>query len=172
MSFTKEELAEMARADAEIEREFTLTTDEIRESKRRDEAATARMLNTSTGVIGPEPPLIPADEYQARKRMYLAEHPGASHAQAWRAINAERVRWVNKKYRIENPERHREHSRKNYEKNRKKNTERSREYYCRNKEAYQKRKRSWYERNREYAIAYNREYRKRKKTEQAAKEET
>ena len=39
MSFTPEELAEMARADAEIEREFILTDEEAAESRELDRAA-------------------------------------------------------------------------------------------------------------------------------------
>lgn len=39
MSFTPEELAEMARADAEIEREFILTDEEAAESRALDRAA-------------------------------------------------------------------------------------------------------------------------------------
>lgn len=39
MSFTPEELAEMARADAEIEREFILTAEEAAESRELDRAA-------------------------------------------------------------------------------------------------------------------------------------
>lgn len=39
MSFTPEELAEMARADAEIEREFILTAEEVAESRELDRAA-------------------------------------------------------------------------------------------------------------------------------------
>lgn len=39
MSFTPEELAEMARADAEIEREFILTAEEAEESRALDRDA-------------------------------------------------------------------------------------------------------------------------------------
>jgi hypothetical protein len=39
MSFTPEELAEMARADAEIEREFILTAEEAAESRKLDRDA-------------------------------------------------------------------------------------------------------------------------------------
>lgn len=39
MNFTPEELAEMARADAEIERDFILTAEEAAESRELDRAA-------------------------------------------------------------------------------------------------------------------------------------
>lgn len=39
MPFTAEELAEMAKADAEIEAEFFVTNEEFAESRRRDRAA-------------------------------------------------------------------------------------------------------------------------------------
>ena len=59
MSFTPEELAEMARADAEIEREFILTAEEAAESRKLDRAALmARKDNQAKAVA----------EYQRRYR--------------------------------------------------------------------------------------------------------
>ena len=39
MAFTKEELEELARADAEIDEEFVMTQEEIEASRNRDRAA-------------------------------------------------------------------------------------------------------------------------------------
>ena len=39
MAFTKEELEELARADAEIDEEFVMTQEEIEASRNRDKAA-------------------------------------------------------------------------------------------------------------------------------------
>ena len=51
MSFTPEELAEMARADAEIEREFILTAEEAAESRELDRAE-QKVVKLAKGADG------------------------------------------------------------------------------------------------------------------------
>nr|DAF49709.1 MAG TPA: hypothetical protein [Podoviridae sp. ctZih56] len=59
MSFTPEELAEMARADAEIEREFILTAEEAAESRELDRAAKMERKDKKAKALA---------EYQRRYR--------------------------------------------------------------------------------------------------------
>ena len=59
MSFTPEELAEMARADAEIEREFILTAEEAAESRELDRDALMARKDKKARAVA---------EYQRRYR--------------------------------------------------------------------------------------------------------
>ena len=59
MSSTPEELAEMARADAEIEREFILTAEEAAESRELDRAALMERKDKQAKAVA---------EYQRRYR--------------------------------------------------------------------------------------------------------
>lgn len=59
MSFTPEELAEMARADAEIEREFILTAEEAAESRKLDRDALMARKDKQAKAVA---------EYQRRYR--------------------------------------------------------------------------------------------------------
>ena len=88
MSFTPEELAEMARADAEIEREFILTDEEAAESRALDRAALmARKDNQAKAVA----------EYQ--RRYYEANKEAvAEYQRRYYEVNKEAVAEYQRRY--------------------------------------------------------------------------
>lgn len=92
MSFTPEELAEMARADAEIEREFILSAEEAAESRELDRAALMARKDKQAKAVA---------EYQ--RRYYEA--------------NKEAVAEYNRRYREANKEAVAERQRRYYEAN-------------------------------------------------------
>ena len=108
MSFTPEELAEMARADAEIEREFILTDEEAAESRELDRAALMARKDKQAKAVA---------EYQRR----------------YREANKEAVAERNRRYREANKEAVAEYKRRYYEANKEAVAEYQRRYYEANK---------------------------------------
>lgn len=106
MSFTKEELEEMRRADEEIEREFRLTEEERKRSMQFDRAA----------VLGSLP----------RDKRKLAERN-----RAYYEANREKVAEYKRAYYEANREKLAEYKRAYREANREKVAERSRAYRAR-----------------------------------------
>ena len=92
MSFTPEELAELARADAEIEREFILTAEEAAESRELDRAALMERKDKQAKAVA---------EYQRR----------------YREANKEAVAEYQRRYREANKEAVAEYQRRYYEAN-------------------------------------------------------
>ena len=82
MPFTPEELAEMAAADAEIERSFRITSEERRRSRELDAAGRVDAL------IGTE------------------RHMSADYQKAYREANREKIADYQKEYREANREKH------------------------------------------------------------------
>ena len=108
MSFTPEELAEMARADAEIEREFILTAEEAAESRKLDRAAKMARKDKKAKALA-----------ERQRRYYEA--------------NKEAVAERNRRYYEANKEALAERQRRYREANKEAVAERNRRYYEANK---------------------------------------
>ena len=107
MSFTPEELAEMARADAEIEREFILTAEEAAESRKLDrDALMARKENQAKALA----------EYQRRYYEANKEAIRAKRRQHYQA-NREALTEYQRRYYEANKEALAEYKRRYYEAN-------------------------------------------------------
>ena len=139
MSFTPEELAEMARADAEIEREFILTAEEAAESRKLDRDALMARKDKQAKAVA---------EYQ--RRYYEA--------------NKEAVAERNRRYYEANKEAVAEYQHRYYEANKEAVAEYKRRYYEANKEAVAEYHRRYYEANK----AKWRDYNARQKAKKAA----
>ena len=88
MSFTPEELAEMARADAEIEREFILTAEEAAESRALDRDALMARKDKQAKAVA---------EYQ--RRYYEANKEAvAEYQRRYREANKEAVAEYQRRY--------------------------------------------------------------------------
>ena len=130
MSFTPEELAEMARADAEIERDFILTDEESAESRELDRAAKMARKDKKAKALA---------EYQRR----------------YREANKEAVAEYQRRYYEANKEAVAERQRRYYEANKEALAEYRRRYYEANKEAVAERQRRYYEANKAKWVGYN-----------------
>lgn len=109
MPFTKEELEEMARADAEIEENFRMTHEEVVASSLRDKKTMAQRGKTSCG--------------EDRRRYYQKNRDEICRkAREKRAADPEKIRTYYNNYYKKNKERiraqQREYSRRYREKNR------------------------------------------------------
>ena len=111
MSFTQEELAAMAAADAEIEAEFFLTNEEAAASSARDREARYLTMDKRGQAVA---------EYQRR----------------YREANKEAVAEYKRRYREANKEAVAEYKRRYYEANKEAVAERQRRYYEANKEKW------------------------------------
>ena len=88
MSFTPEELAEMARADAEIEREFILTDEEAAESRKLDRDALMARKDKQAKAVA---------EY--KRRYYEANKEAvAEYQRRYREANKEAVAEYQRRY--------------------------------------------------------------------------
>ena len=87
MSFTPEELAEMARADAEIEREFILTAEEAAESRALDSYALMARKDKKASAVA---------EY---KRRYYEANKEAVAEYHRRYYEANKAKWKDYKAR-------------------------------------------------------------------------
>ena len=89
MIFTKEELEELARADAEIEEEFTQTQEEIAASRERDRKAKLDRVDYRTKKLA---------EYQ--KAYYEANREKiAEYQKAYNEANREKIAKYMREYR-------------------------------------------------------------------------
>ena len=110
MSFTTEELAEMARADAEIEREFILTAEEAAESRELDRDALMARKDKKAKAVA---------EYQ--RRYYEANKEAvAERNRRYREANKEALAEYQRRYREANKEALAEYQRRYREANKKK----------------------------------------------------
>ena len=139
MSFTPEELAEMARADAEIERDFILTAEEAAESRELDRAAKMAQKDKKAKAVA------------ERNRRY-------------REANKEAVAEYQRRYYEANKEAVAEYQRRYREANKEAVAEYKRRYYEANKEAVAEYKRRYYEANK----AKWRDYNAKQKAKKAA----
>ena len=150
MPFTREELAEMAAADAEIERSFRITSEERRRSRELD-------------ADGRCDALIGTDRYRsaaARKDYYEA--------------NREKIAAAKKAYYEANREEIAAYKKEYYEANREKIAAGQKEYYEANREKIAAARKAYREANREKYNAYMREYnasRRRRKGEKPMEQE-
>ena len=94
MNFTPEELAEMARADAEIEREFILTAEEAAESRALDRDALMARKDKQAKAVA---------EYQRRYREANKEAV-AEYQRRYYEANKEAVAEYQRRYREANKE--------------------------------------------------------------------
>ena len=133
MSFTPEELAEMARADAEIEREFILTAEEAAESRELDRAAKMERKDKKAKAVA---------EYQRR----------------YREANKEALAEYQRRYREANKEAKRDKNRQYYQANKEAIKAKHRQHYQANKEAIKAKHRQHYQANREALTEYQRRY--------------
>lgn len=92
MSFTPEELAEMARADAEIEREFILTAEEAAESRELDRDALMARKDKNAKAVA---------EYKRRYREANKEAL-AEYQRRYYEANKEALAERNRRYREAN----------------------------------------------------------------------
>ena len=119
MSFTPEELAEMARADAEIEREFILTDEEAAESRELDRAALMARKDKQAKAVA-----------ERQRRYYEANKEAvAEYQRRYREANKEAVAEYKRRYREANKEAVAEYQRRYYEANKAKR----RDYYAKQK---------------------------------------
>ena len=139
MSFTPEELAEMARADAEIEREFILTDEEAAESRALDRAALMARKDKQAKAVA-----------ERHRRYYEA--------------NKEALAEYQRRYREDNKEALAEYKRRYYEANKETVAEYQRRYYEANKEALAEYQRRYREANK----AKWKDYNARQKAKKAA----
>lgn len=140
MAFTPEELAEMAAADEEIEREFQLDWDEIQASRERDKKI-ARVSETKKA------------EYQRR---YREKHRDK--------VN----QWARERLARRTPEekeRDREYHKRNYQENREARLSYQRAYDEANRERIIAYRKEYYQKNKEKINARNRAYKKAKRAE-------
>ena len=154
MSFTPEELAEMARADAEIERDFILTAEEAAESRELDRAAKMAQKDKKAKAVA---------EYQRRYREANKEAV-AEYKRRYYEANKEAVAEYQRRYYEANKEAVAEYKRRYYEANKEAVAEYKRRYYEANKEAVAERKRRYYEANK----AKWRDYNAKQKAKKAA----
>ena len=134
MSFTPEELAEMARADAEIEREFILTDEEAAESRELDRAALmARKDKQAKAVAERQRRYYEANKEavaERQRRYYEANKEAvAERNRRYREANKEAVAEYKRRYREANKEAVAEYQRRYYEANKAKR----RDYYAKQK---------------------------------------
>ena len=107
MSFTPEELAEMARADAEIEREFILTAEEAAESRKLDRDALMARKDKQAKALA---------EYQ--RRYYEANKEAlAEYKRRYYEANKEALAEYKRRYYEANKEAVAEYQRRYYEAN-------------------------------------------------------
>jgi hypothetical protein len=87
MAFTKEELEEMKKADEEIEKEFCITPEEVKASRRRDKEI--RFCNLDNAGRYKRK----SKDDPERSRKYYQEHKKEKYeyCKRWRAKNRERV---------------------------------------------------------------------------------
>ena len=119
MSFTPEELAEMARADAEIEREFILTDEEAAESRELDRAAKMERKDKKAKAVA---------EYHRRYREANKEAL-AEYQRRYREANKEALAEYQRRYYEASKEALAEYQRRYYEANR----EKWKDYYAKQK---------------------------------------
>ena len=137
-TFTAEELAEMAAADAEIEAEFRLTPEDLKQSSELDREA-------KFSSLPPEKRKVAAQ----RKAYYEANREKvAAQRKAYREANREKVAAQRKAYR---------------EANREKVAAQQKAYREANREKVAEYQKAYYEANREKRRAYMREYMRRKR---------
>ena len=107
MSFTPEELAEMARADAEIEREFILTAEEAAESRKLDRDALMARKDKQAKAMA------------ERNRRYREANKEAVAERNRRYYEANKAKWAEyqRRYREANKEAVAECQRRYYEAN-------------------------------------------------------
>ena len=117
-TFTAEELAEMAAADAEIEAEFRLTPEELEQSSELDREAKFSSLPPEKRKVA---------EYQKAYREANREKVAAQR-KAYREANREKVAEYQKAYREANREKVAEYQKAYYEANREKRRAYMREY--------------------------------------------
>ena len=127
MPFTAEELAAMAAADAEIEREFELTADEYKLSQQIDEEAIIARLTQS--------------QQEKRKQ---------------RTVNKEKIAKWQHKYRETHRDKLAEYNRLYYAAHKNEIAARKHEYYIANKERILKHQRGYYAANKEQILARER----------------
>ena len=107
MSFTPEELAEMARADAEIEREFILTAEEAAESRELDRSAKMARKDKQAKALA-----------ERQRRYYEANKEAlAEYQRRYYEANKEAVAEYQRRYREANKEALAERKRRYYEAN-------------------------------------------------------
>ena len=140
--FTKEELAAMAAADEEIDREFQLTNEELRASRARDRAA-----------------VLAAMEPEKRKT--------AEANRAYREANRDKIAEAGRAYRAANRDKIAETNRAYRAANRDKIAETKRAYYEANRDKILEAKRAYYEANLLMRIAYAREYQRKRRSANA-----
>ena len=128
MGFTKEELAEMARADAEIEASFRLTPEDLKLQKEMDRFASFDRLDNR------------------RKKV-------AAWQKAYREANREKVAAWQKAYREANREKVAAQKKAYYEANREKVAAQKKAYYEANREKVAAQQKAYYEANREKVAA-------------------
>ena len=134
MPFTPEELAEMAAADAEIERSFRITSEERRRSRALDADGRCDAL------IGTD------------------RHRSAAAQREYYEANREKIAAAKKEYYEANREKIADYQRKYYEANREKIADYQKEYRAANLEKIADYQKEYRETNREKHNAYMREY--------------
>ena len=124
MPWTSEELAEMAKADAEIEAHFVLSNEEFTVSREWDRKATLEAM-------------LPEQRkrYESQRRYRAANKEKVAESQRrYRAANKEKAAEYQRRYRAANKEKVAEYQRRYYAANKEKVAESQRRYYAANKE--------------------------------------
>ena len=118
MGFTAAELAEMARADAEIEATFRLTNEDLALGRQIDREAVLEGMDAQ------------ARKRAERQRRYYESHKDerAEYQRQYYEANREKVAEYQRQYRESNREKVAEYQRQYYEANREKVAERQRQY--------------------------------------------